>query len=133
MKTKFIQSAALVIASALAGVPAVSYAATAQATNPVHVNYDTSLSSIYGFPSPWTGTLQLTFNPDGIIQGYYRPADNAAFIPVTGGQNGDSVWLDIGRSGQLHVSGVLKDGAITGGAFDQRTHEQYNFSARVSA
>jgi hypothetical protein len=129
MSTKIIQSAAFVVAAALTGVPVISHAATAQAT---HVNYETSLSSIYGLPSPWTGTLQLTINPSGIIQGYYRPADNAAFIPVTGGQNGDQVWLDIGSSGRLHVNGVLKNGVITGGAIDERTKEAYNFSARVS-
>jgi hypothetical protein len=132
MSTKILSSAALVIAAALAGVPAISQAATAQATVPVHATYNTSLESIYGLPSPWTGTLQLTINPDGIIQGYYRPADNNAFIPVTGGQNGDQVWLDIGNRGRLHVNGVLQDGAITGGAIDERTHEAYKFSAQVS-
>jgi hypothetical protein len=132
MSTKILSSAALVIAAAFAGVPAISQAATAQATAPVHATYNTSLESIYGLPSPWTGTLQLTINPDGIIQGYYRPADNNAFIPVTGGRDGDQVWLDIGNSGRLHVNGVLQNDVITGGAIDLRTHEAYKFSAQVS-
>jgi len=49
-----------------------------------------------------------------------------------GGRDGDQVWLDIGRTGRLHVSGTLQNGAITGGAFDERTHETYKFTARVS-
>jgi hypothetical protein len=131
MINKILPSAALVIAAALAGVPAISQAATAQATVPVHATYETTLQSIYGLPSPWTGTLQLTINPDGIIQGYYRPADNNAFVDVTGGQTGDRVWLDIGGSGRLRVNGVLQNGVITGGAIDERTQETYKFSARV--
>jgi hypothetical protein len=82
--------------------------------------------------APWTGQLQITINPDGIIQGYYRPADNNAFIPVTGGKTGDGVWLDIGRTGGLHVNGVLQNGVITGGAVDQRTQQTYKFSAKLA-
>jgi hypothetical protein len=133
MITKIVKCAALVIAALLAGVPAFSYAATTQASIPVHATYETSIQSIYGFDAPWTGMLQLTFNPDGIIQGYYRPADNMAFVPVTGGRNGDSVWLDIGRSGHLHVNGVLQNGVITGSAVDESTQHPYTFSARVSS
>lgn len=134
MFTKIIQSTALVIAAALAGFPAISQAATTQATVPVHATYQTTLESVYGLPSPWSGTLQLTLNPDGIIQGYYHPADNMSeFIPVTGGRDGDRVWLDIGRNGRLHVTGVLANDVITGGAIDLSTQEEYKFSAKVSS
>ncbi len=98
----------------------------------MHVNYDTSLRSVYGMPSPWTGALQLTINPDGVIQGYYRPADDDSFVPVTGGRNGNDVWLDIGMAGRLHVTGVMHGNAITGGAIDERSNRAYDFSAQVS-
>jgi hypothetical protein len=134
MNTRILQTAALVFAALSMGLPAVSQAATAQSTLPVQATYQTSLQSIYGSPSPWTGTLKLTVNPDGIIQGYYHPDDDMiAFVPVTGGRNGDQVWLDIGRKGHLRVSGTLQNGAITGGAFDERTHETFKFTARVSS
>jgi hypothetical protein len=113
--------------------PAVSQAAVAySAQHAVHVNYNTSISPIFGFGYPWTGTLQLTLNSDGIINGYYRPADNQAFIPVTGGRDGQSVWLDIGQMGRLHVTGTLQNGKIAGTAWDDRTQEQYKFNATVS-
>ncbi|HKU67424.1 MAG TPA: hypothetical protein VJP85_06600 [Candidatus Baltobacteraceae bacterium] len=133
MITKMLQGAAFIVAASLAGVPAISQAATTQAAAPVHATYETSMQSIYGLDAPWTGTLQLTIGSDGIIQGFYHPADNmTALIPVTGGRDGNSVWLDIGRSGRLHVNGVLENGVITGGAVDESTHTPYKFSARIS-
>ncbi len=91
------------------------------------------MQPITGLGAPWTGTLQLTMNPDGIIQGYYRSGDNfGALIPVTGGRTGDSVWMDIGTMGRLRVSGTLRDGVITGTAIDARTNEPYGFTARIS-
>ncbi len=133
MFTKIIQSTALIIATAFAAAPLVSQAATAQAVAPVHATYETTLEPVFGPPSPWTGTLQLTFNANNIIQGYYHPADNiSAFIPVTGGRDGDNVWMDIGRSGRLHVTGVLANGVITGGAVDLSTQQQFKFSAKLA-
>ncbi len=129
-----IKSAVFAIATALVvAAPSVSQAAVTQTQAPVHATYETSMRPVlHAFDGPWTGTLQLTFNPSGIIQGYYRPADNMAYIPVTGGRDGDNVWLDIGSSGRLHVNGTLQNGAIVGGAIDERTHEAYNFTARNS-
>lgn len=133
MKSNILRTAAFVIAASLTGVPAIAAAATSQTTAPVHATYETSLQSVYGLSSPWTGTLQLTLNSDGVIQGYYHPdGDAIAFIPVTGGRSGDQVWLDIGRNGRLHVSGTFANGAITGGAIDQSTNEAYKFTARIS-
>jgi hypothetical protein len=133
MFTKILKSAALVLAAALAGAPAISQAATSQQTAPIQATYNTAIQSVYGSSVPWTGTMQLTINPDGIIQGYYHPADNpTAFIQVNGGRNGDHVWLDIGRTGHLHVIGDFQNGVITGGAIDQTTQQEYKFSAKVA-
>jgi hypothetical protein len=118
---------------ALCAAPAASYAASAYSSNQaVHADFNTSIQSIYGFDYPWTGTLQLTINPDGIINGYYRPADNMEFIPVTGGRHGDDIWLDIGSRGRLHVTGTLQNGTISGAAFDSSDNKQYKFSATQS-
>lgn len=133
MFTKIIQSTALVLASALAAVPAVSQATVTQATAPMHATYETTIETIYGPSVPWSGTLDLTFNPSGFIQGYYHPADNIGeFVTVTGGFTGERVWMDIGRSGRLHVTGVLENGVITGNAFDYSTQQQFKFSAKLA-
>ncbi len=133
MNTKLIRTAAFAAALALMGAPAISQAATTQPVTPVQTTYQTSLEPIGGLGAPWTGNLQITIHPDGIIQGYYHPAgDSIAFIPVTGGRTGDHVWLDIGRMGRLHVQGILKNDAITGTAIDESSNEGYDFTARVS-
>lgn len=132
MKT-LLRIAALAAAAALSAVPAVSQAAVSSTTQAVHANYDTTFGPIMGFAVPWSGKLQLTFTPDGIIQGYYRPDDNGAFVPVTGGRQGDSVWLDIGRSGNLRVTGTVQNNRIVGAAVDDRTQQEYAFNAQLSA
>lgn len=131
MKNSFIRRAAFVLALAFIAAPAVAGATTAVSSQPVHVEYSTSMSPLIGFGYPWTGRLQLTLNPDNIISGYYRPADNNEYVPVTGGRNGDNVWLDIGTSGRIHVTGKLQNGVINGTAYDQRSHDAYKFSATV--
>lgn len=132
MNRKIIQATALAAAICLAGTPAISQAVTAQSATPVQVTYRTTLRSQLGLGAPWSGTLQLTINPDGIIQGYYHPAgDEIAFIPVTGGRSGKSIWLDIGRNGRLHVDGTMKKGVIVGTAFDGTTDQPYDFTARA--
>ncbi len=74
MIIKLIRNAALATVMTLAGAPGLSLAATAYNGNQaVHANYNTTIAPIVGFGYPWSGTLQLTFNPDGIISGYYRP------------------------------------------------------------
>lgn len=131
MNKKFFQCAAFVLTAALTAVPALSQAATAQSTAAVHATYKTTFSRIPGPSAPWTGSLQLTIHSDGIIQGYYRPDGDQGFIPVTGGRDGDNVWLEIGRDGGFHVDGTLHNGVITGAAMDEATGTQYDFTARA--
>jgi hypothetical protein len=133
MIKSIIKSAVFAIAAGLAVLPALSQAATNQSQVPVRATYQASLQPITQLEAPWTGTLQLTINPNGIIQGYYHPADQMAFIPVTGGQDGNSVWLDIGTMGRLHVNGTLHNGTIAGSAVDERTNETYSFTARAQS
>lgn len=132
MITKIIQSTALVLVAGLAAVPSISQAASSQAQNPVKITYQTSLETIPGPSAPWTGSMQLTISPNGIIQGWYHPAyDMTSLIPVTGGRNGDNVWLDIGTRARLHVSGTMNNKAINGSAIDNTTHKLFTFSAKA--
>lgn len=104
----------------LAAAPAVSAAQPA--------SYDTALTAVYGSAFPYTGTLKLTVNEDGIVRGYYFSSDGtAAFIPVTGGRNGNSIWFDIGAR-MYHVDARVHDGTIVGTAFSS-ANEQYTFVA----
>lgn len=106
---------------ALAGAPAIS------ATQPTA--YDTALTELYGSPAPYTGTLKLTVSAGGIVHGFYFPTDGASlFIPVTGGQNGDSIWFDIGDNVLYRVQGRVHDGTIVGTAFTH-DNQQYTFVA----
>lgn len=128
-----LRGAALLLALALCGTPALTQAATAAGSSqPVHADYSTTISPLVGFGYPWTGTLQLTLNPDNIITGYYRPYGDSSFIPVNGGRNGENVWLDIGEMGRIQVNGTLKNAKITGTAFDNRSHDQYKFAASLT-
>lgn len=106
---------------ALAGAPAIS------ATQPTA--YDTALTELYGSPAPYTGTLKLTISADGIVHGYYFPTDGTSlFVPVTGGQTGNSIWFDIGNDGMYRVQGRVHEGTIVGTAFTH-DNQQYTFVA----
>jgi hypothetical protein len=92
--------------------------------------YATALTAVYGSAAPYTGTLRLTVTSGGIVSGYYFPSDGSAlFIPVTGGQTGQSIWFDIGNDGMYHVSARVRNGSITGTAFT-RDYQQYTFVAK---
>jgi hypothetical protein len=132
MLQKFYKIAAFAAAAALAGVPAISQAVTTDQSTAQRVSYDTSITPINGLEAPWNGTLKITINPDGIIQGYYHPAYEVSFIPVTGGRNGDSVWMDIGSRGRIRVNGTLQNGKIVGSAYDQNSNTPYKFIAIVA-
>jgi hypothetical protein len=105
----------------LAAAPALS------ATQPT--SYDTSLTSLYGSASPYTGTLKLTVSESGIVRGYYFSSDGTAmYVPVTGGKNGNSIWFDIGDGRMYHVDGRVQNGKIVGSALSGG-NEQYTFVA----
>jgi hypothetical protein len=111
MKQRFIGLATLVLAAAM------TFPAAARAADSTTVHYATTMSEM-PYSSPLTGTLDLTVGRDGIVHGYYFPADAAVmFLPVVGGQSGASIWLDIGNESIVHVQGEVKDGAISGSAY----------------
>ncbi len=105
--------ATLAIAALLAA-PAVA----GQISGDFH--YTTALNQLYGSSVPWTGALDLHVAPDGIVNGYYHPAGERSFVPVTGGLDGHRIWFDIQGAGRaaLHVSGTLgANGTIDGSAW----------------
>jgi hypothetical protein len=115
MKTRL---AAFFLALGLAATPAIPALAAVtyrDAQGVLHLNLNTQLVPPLG-AGYYEGTLQLTVSKDGIVQGYYRP-NGENFHPVTGGLNGDKIWLDISYQGGLHVDGVLKGGRIVGSTF----------------
>ena len=110
-------------------VPAA--AVIVQASSVSH--YSTSMTLLYGISGPYTGALDLTLNADGIVNGYYFPADySVMFVPVVGGKTGDSIWLDIGSTDITHVDGRLHNGVIVGTAFNN-ANSQYTFVAKPTA
>jgi hypothetical protein len=114
-----IRLAAALLAFGLAAAPAVPVSAAVtlrDAQGVAHLNLDTQLipqrgSGYYG------GTLKLTITPDGIVSGFFRPDDGMVFHTVTGGLNGDRIWLDIGYNGDLHITGTLNGDRIVGGTY----------------
>lgn len=125
---RLFQAAAACTGLLTAAVPVVSNAASAASTS----HYSTAMTSLYGSNVPYTGTLDLTVNSDGIIRGYYFPADQSSmFVPVVGGRTGDRIWFDIGNSGSVHVDGRVQAGVIVGTAFD-KTNGQFSFVANPS-
>lgn len=89
--------------------------ATVQTGSALH--YSTSITQLHGASGPFTGALDLTVSADGIVNGYYFPADGSAmFVQVVGGRNADRVWLDIGTNPIIRVEGRLQNGNITGTA-----------------
>jgi hypothetical protein len=101
------------------------------------VQYATKLVPQYG-AGAWEGKLTLTTQPDGTISGTYRTADGD-FVPVTGGRDGDRVWLDIGLRGRLTIVGTVDaSGAIRGTTreaqeVDPNGLEWQQFTATVAA
>ncbi|GEM_PF-2803041 len=73
------------------------------------------------------GTMRLTLDPDGTIQGTYIPEDGHPF-PVTGGvrQNGN-LFLTMGRT---TVNGrLMRDGTIIGSTFGPAPFDALKFVA----
>jgi hypothetical protein len=104
------------VRSLLAVALTLSFASVAQAQTPAHYNLAICNSVKYSYP--WTGSMNLTFFPDGAIQGYLFPADQPKYVPVEGSRSNGSVWLQIGSSGRWRLQGhVQNDGNIVGASW----------------
>jgi hypothetical protein len=123
----------------LAAVAAITLAAVlpaSAATNlpplPAHITYSTALVPAYYGSGEYAGTLNLDIGKDGALNGYYRFADSGTFQAVTGGLDGDRIWLDLGSAG-LHVTGTLTDGKIVGYTNFMGHQQPYRFTATPEA
>jgi hypothetical protein len=67
---------------------------------------------------PVTGSMDLVYHSDGVVTGYYHPADLPSFVQIQGGRNGDNIWLTIGIRGVWHLNGHFDhNGKIVGSAY----------------
>jgi hypothetical protein len=74
------------------------------------------------------GTLFLNISKDGIVQGSYRQADSSGLRDVTGGLDGDKIWLQIGERGGMHITGTYIDGIVVG--YTYHRGQSFKFVAR---
>lgn len=102
----------------MAGLLAALATVTVGADAAASYHYDITLTQQFGSTVPFTGTLDLTIDGSGIVNGYYHPSDSeTAFITVIGGRQGNDIWMDIGRNASLRVRGQFdRNGAIKGQA-----------------
>lgn len=122
--------AAAVAVIALGTQPLTAQAVTSGSSYAYH--YTTYITTRTD-PIGWAGTLVFNISPSGIVSGYYR-ADAGTGTPqsVTGGRSGNTIWFDIGTSGQLHVTGSMKGDKIAGVAWSRHTVESDIFTATLS-
>lgn len=126
---RLFQAAAACVGFLTLAVPAAGDAATASTT----AHYSTAMTALFGSSAPYSGALDLTVTSDGIVRGYYFPADQSSmYVPVVGGRAGDRIWFDIGSTGSVHVDGRLQNGVIVGTAFD-KTNGQFSFVGNPAA
>jgi hypothetical protein len=107
-------TAALIAASAL---PAAAAATHAAVPLPGTTVFNTKLTPDWYGVGEYDGTLTLTVDADGIVNGYYRAADGNRLTYVTGGLDGNHLWLDLGQDGLSHIDGTFDGRTIAGGTF----------------
>ena len=129
-----VRMASLALTAAL--VAAFPLHALGQATTtggPTQYHYSTSVTPFYGSRYPIAGHLDLEIFPSGILRGYYHNAFQKAFIPVTGGRDGNYIWFDIGPTlvdlgfgvalpagGRFHVVAAMdSDNAFRGQLYEE--------------
>jgi hypothetical protein len=110
-----IAAGALTLLGALA-LPSQAPATTSSASSePTRFAMQTSYYDTRT-PGAFLGRMTLNVYPSGIVNGFYFP-DNGQVRDVTGGLNGDKVWLNIGGVDSLRLNGTLKDGVLKTTAF----------------
>ena len=128
----FIQRSIAALVLSLAVPAVVLVPVTVQAAS-IHTDrtvvYSTSLQGLNDTTAvPLTGSLHVRISKDGIISGFYRPDYTMDFTPVTGGVDGDHVWLLIGATSPTRVDGTYANGTIAGTAYTP-DHAIYQFAA----
>jgi hypothetical protein len=81
--------------------------------------YTTALTQVQPVSAPgeFDGRLKLTVSADGIVNGFYFPADEGTIVAVVGGEQNGKYWMDIGGNTRLHIYAQAgKDGSLIGTA-----------------
>lgn len=131
-----LRTIAAAAALTLGGLALASgFAPASAATNlpplPARVTYETALEPVYFGSGDYAGTLNLNIGKDGVLSGFFRFDDVGTLRPVTGGLDGDHVWLDLGPDGP-HIIGTFTDGKIAGYT-TYEGHQPYRFTATPEA
>src|ERR1019366_8729982 len=132
VRTNMLQRISRALAAAALMLGIATATTLADSPSPM-LHYDTSLTELYGSIAPYSGTLDLRIDANGIVAGYYHPETLPSFVLVTGGRTGNKIWLDIGTSGQMHVTGEINNGVISGSAISSDAEGTfYRFNATPS-
>jgi hypothetical protein len=108
---------AAAMATALAALLVAPVAASTPTTT--STSYTTALTQVepVSAPGEFDGTMKLSVTTDGIVSGYYIPADEGTIVPVVGGVQNGKYWMDIGGNTRLHIYAQAgKDGSLVGTA-----------------
>lgn len=107
------------VAACAALLLGIASAGSAQAQAPTTSHYDISVWNTLSFDYPSSGSMDLTFHPDGAVTGYFHPEDLPSFIPIQGNRTGNKIWLAIGNRGTIQLNGQVdgSSGEITGSAY----------------
>lgn len=104
---------------AIAATLAFGLAGTALAQAPQQ-HFDIRVWNAVTHDYPVTGSMDLNYHSDGVVTGYFHPADLPSYIPIQGGRSGDSIWLTIGLHGTWQLTGQFQpNGRIAGTAYNE--------------
>lgn len=125
MKRSGMVLAALLITSVIGS--STTRAVVAAPPDPRTVTFDTAFTPDYYGSGAYEGVLHLTFQPGGIVNGWYRPVDVGQPRNVTGGLDGNKLWLDLGESGLHDIQSTYENGKIVGSTY--LVNQTYTFVA----
>jgi hypothetical protein len=126
---KFVRT----LAAALALTLGFAGAALAGASGPTPMTtYHVAFTPVNTGGGEYDGTLNVRIADSGEISGTFRFDDTGLSHVVTGGRDGDHVWLDLGAGDHYRIDAELKGGKIVGatqglGAFGDFT-QPYAFT-----
>ncbi len=112
------------------GLVGAAVAGTSQQT-PM-TTYHVAFTPVHTGGGEYDGTLNVSIADSGEISGTFRFDDDGTSHVVTGGRDGDHVWLDLGEGDHYRIDAELKGGKILGatqglGAFGDFT-QPYAFT-----
>jgi len=121
----------------LATAPSASFASAPTQT----LSYDTVMTQTLPLPSAGAivGKMTLSVANDGLINGWYIPADAGPPVEVIGSKRGSELQLEIGQMGSLRIYGSMnRTGTIAGtatqyaeiGNINENTPPTFSFVAK---